>query len=368
MHIEYFAYLLRALKQDSAQRRAQPVSFEVTDCKEDHGFLLTSNLAFKLKRASEDSPFSALEIAERIVAAANQVEVEYFTVQAGGLGFINANPNKKFLVEFYRWLVETKGACLFHEQSLVVFPVVSPPPFTSDRIAFSWPLSWGKILKGKACQEPDILNFVDHLRSKKAEISFNEQLMLLALIACPELEVKPFLQGLKGRQNIPWYLEKMRVDLEMCRSALAAMPQEKNCQQLGLIKEFFDTSYLNVVLNQLLLFRNRLFHWKRTGNPGQLIVLLLQIAQDFYAFYHLPQTRHFLASSRASSLSFRSGSLPLKPVCFEGDAEYLVQLSQVLEILQHVTHHVLVSLQHACMRGELALQLQQDIIARETRG
>lgn len=164
--------------------------------------------------------------------------------------------------------------------------------------------------RAQESSDSDIQRFCRLLIDKES-CSIDEKVMLLALMADPELEIRPYLDNLAGRQNVPWYLRRFAKDwrrfIAKCKEVSAGdpaqefswselmSPERKNCSA-----EQSLTRSMKLVLG----FRKTFFMVRENGRAEVLVKYLLLIVREFYSYYNHPETRGLSHLGSASIVKF----------------------------------------------------------------
>lgn len=283
------------------------ISFEVSCCLPQFQADISSNIAFQVAASIRQQlqvsidPLKIAELLLRSLAELNNASL--FHIETGGLGYLNATPTSLFIETFWSKVIERGVSLLFFKKAFVI-ALHAQSMKAGDGTDFKMKIDWGRLLKQERLRSvnSDVLHLLEKCKTR-GEISFNDTLMLLALLGNPDLELDPYLLGLGGSQNIPWYIQRFLAD---------AKNLTQNCQQQlekrffsqkrsGFILPLFEShmsmgrkqvpDLLATNLRQVLGFRQWTFHEHQVRRPVLYVRYLLEIIKSFYSFYHHPRSR-----------------------------------------------------------------------------
>ena len=118
--------------------------------------------------------------------------------------------------------------------------------------------------------------------------------MALALLAWPEMDIRPFQKGLCGTENIPWFLSRFRKDKKKFERIAASRgisffdsaEVAKFCYQLDELPRGVRATDL-----ELLLFRFKFFGSIRSGRLDEAFGAVLSAIRCWYYSYNRPESR-----------------------------------------------------------------------------
>lgn len=257
---------------------------KVESCEPKYGAMLTSRVAFDLAHivklnATDGGHLGPLEIANLILEnlrGRGQLESrDFFSFSLGGGGHINSTPSDIFVDSYFARLWKIGVDVLFSQVSFVVCECNSEGgPREGSNI------NWSDIFSRCREEKSDDVALFAHKLLGQEFVSFRDKLMALALLADRELEVKPYLLGLCGRQNIPWYFDKFVSDVS---SYLSKYPIIE-VPQWGIATE---EMFMPVII-KILEFRHKFFLAAEEGKPWLVVRQLIEMIRDFYTFFHHP--------------------------------------------------------------------------------
>ncbi len=334
MHLEYESYLRTLLAEAQSSSPLFPLhqhkNFGVLDCPSAYGHVLSSDLCFYLARKGEmhslDIAQALFEVHERKRAA----EGRYFQIALGGQGHLNATPTEAFYQEYFFTLFEKGISLLFQRESFVISaerekgegekkekPKEEVPLFS---------FSWDRLVKENQHQE-EVQLFLD----EQDLVSFDQQLMLLALMGDPELEYRPFRERLNGRQNVPWYIRRFLYDTKQLLKKLDALSSFRQEERTVLNWHSFGML--------LLGFRHVFFRTQQRGTVPDFANYLVRIIRDFYSYYNKPETRKLLN---------------------EGSNERILsQFGEMTRALRDTINTALQVLENSCASSKFTLQVSK---------
>ena len=306
MQIEYRAFLRKALQQASFSCLSGDVppgredlirnfeGFEVLECPLPDEGVVTTNVAFSLSKAlsqgakAADPALLPALLAEEIRAACLSTAAEsgpWFEVRVGGLGYLNASPSPEFSAAFLRAAADAARDFLFTTESSIVTPGC-PAPASLVSIAVDWR---AKPLGSKLQSDPDCRAILDRIRQQGRPLR-DDLLMLLAVCGDPELDSRAYLHGLRGRENVAWYLDRFVKDAD----AFVAGIRERRPEIPALTENAANAlPELDGAVRSILSFRSFVEAAARRRRADLLVGQILRCARCFYAFYNCPDVRAF---------------------------------------------------------------------------
>ena len=128
------------------------------------------------------------------------------------------------------------------------------------------------------------------------------RLMVFGAIADVELDMKPFLSGLAGKQNLPWFFARGESDLArlltlvnnwLCPDKIAtADARTKKITKRVSTGEGFSEPWLN----QALSYRRQLRVASQRERPEVLVAHATKLLSDFYQIFLKPEYRNCLSA------------------------------------------------------------------------
>ena len=263
-------------------------SIEVEDCPDDIDADVSTPFVFKLAaelstaRGELVPPLVVADAALQLLRASGS---SLFAFEIGGGGHLNAKRTAEFVPAFFAAALRRGAEVFYATESLLAVPgcVEVGRPLVMD---------WEHVLA-------DVRVAVGDERDELAELFGRTQgkcelLMVLAAAADPELSLRPFLLGLGGRQNIPWYLDRFQSDAQrFIAEAESLVEPEALRGVLGL--EALPVRF-HPLLMLLLRLRSRYLVAARRRRPDQLLNHLLALIRAFYTCYNHPSVRALSAN------------------------------------------------------------------------
>ena len=191
MHVEFRNFLtdlvLEWLRQSDFPAK-DVANFQVLTPPENAEAFVGTNIAFSLSRKIAVEPVAlSIQLAE----FANKIEAPPFVLTAAASGYLNASPRNNAIEAF----IEKFSAQIMN----------------ADFLKFSEKHLIDQIYQS---QNPDIKKLINN----RADLNKEDRQMALALLGDAELSVDPYLQGLKGKENTSWLLERFSRDWRMLGS------------------------------------------------------------------------------------------------------------------------------------------------------
>ncbi len=226
-----------------------------------------------------------------------------FHCKVGGPGHLNVFPSKKFLSLFLDAMLRAPD--FFSRLDSRIVPSVSkllPEKIDCDLIALQKLLARSE--QRIIGNERDDRGSTELLKRFKATRSSDDAWMLLGVLSDEQIDVQPYLSGMFGSENIPWYLDTVRARAEAM--AFTSTPSDQDVSELlniGFPRMRFagkdgDSDEARgavlregVLLERLALFRCLLASARRMRSPKQMFLGLLEICKAFSALYNRPEYR-----------------------------------------------------------------------------
>jgi len=323
VHFEFAQYITKLVERcdflqelglaaDIALSRAFDAALRVAsvdDCSSPAFGAVVSNFAFAAGRlvlphlAGEDVQKAApLKIAEVVIKVAGQdaaAKKHYFTLKSGGLGYVNATPSAHFCAEFLSGVLHRGAIVLLCREPFVIGAEYPQDQLTAmpQRLVVSWE---DVQRRGRQNANEDFQKF-DAVLQKKGELSADDLLMALALLADAELEIEPYLLGLGGSQNVPWLFRRFARDWRRLWSECGAPADALSSISFDWLTygECPELPGLGAGVCRAAADAIRLiFSWRKVyfgsvrGRPAAHIVgMLMQAVRLFYSYYNQPKCR-----------------------------------------------------------------------------
>lgn len=265
-----------------------PPCARVVDCVVAEEGRLACAIAFDVAKRLDAAP---REIADAILAGAHAALPRLealLPLRIGGLGYLNATPTPEFNRAFIERLHRQGADHLFSRSPLVLGPApVAAPEVPKFRI---------DARRVRAEAERSANEDLRELATSHPEFSKEDVLMALALLGDVELEARPYLQRLSGRQNVPWYLRRFFADVKRLEDQLSAAPERPRSGGLELQEIGLERA---AVL--LLSFREAVRRAVWQDAPQHVLAAALQLVQAFFFMFNHPQVRALSKSDAACS-------------------------------------------------------------------
>lgn len=285
MHVEYRNALKRSLSVLGNSLTLPPdLEFEVTECKFPEYGLLTTNLAFVAAQSLPSvNPVGLTPITFGELLVTQLVSDSKFDCHIGGQGYINASPTAELVRDYFEFALRKGPQFFFSKCSCYDVTAVNQEILPIE-------VDWSsRFAKNSLERNDEVRFFLESLRGKEP-IKREEQLMLLGLMADEELEAAPYLHGLCGSQNVPWYIERFIADAS---SFTAELERSIDRREEGPCTFDFSRSAesLTVIASGLLTFRGRYWEARNYRRADLVLASLLRLIKAFYHHYNWPQVR-----------------------------------------------------------------------------
>jgi len=273
MYKDYHDYLKTLAVNFISKDKLQ---FQVQSAPEEAQALLGSNIAFVIGKILNRDPKI---IGKEIVELSLKDDFKFTLLQAPS-GFINANPSRKYIVEFLNSL----------EQNLK-----SDDFFNFDSPNYS--LNLKKIIQKTKNEDVKIL-------LSKGKLTSPDILMLIALLGNLELNVNPYLSALKGKENIPWYLEKFRKDSSILKNEIhLSINYSDFLPDLGFRNITMETNFHFKSLDNVLAYQVHSFLTLRSFRKYEdLFSYCLKLVNSFYEYFNHPTFRKLESDQKNACL------------------------------------------------------------------
>lgn len=224
-----------------------------------------------------------LPVLERISRESFGANAIHFSVESGG--FLNVNFTDSAAFDLIEKLALDEQPFDFKS----VFTASRAAKFPPDAFVFS---SGYSRIRSRAAELDDEAVSELLTRPDSPEV----RLMLLGVLADPELDATIFLSGLKGTQNLPWLLERFKRDVFSVGSQFLASSQPGSGES-GSIPPLLE-QFACDLKEELLWARLEFAAAARHGRSEELLRYLLRLSRVFYRFYNTPSCRLELSRCR----------------------------------------------------------------------
>lgn len=260
--------------------------------------------------AHQASGRSPTELAAPVLAALDR-DCPWFKFELGGTGHLNGSIAPP-LIEKFAAEVSTGGArMLFKPQTLTAGHAATGRPqlFRSE-----YEVDWQTALNGltlprggleKSAAEssnPDAAVLLDHLRRGW---TLDGAVMLLAVLADPEIDSSVYLRGLSGRENVPWFLDRFfRQSRDYLQAVLPSTPKQGN--ETSTLDPGLKNCWSALMGVREIIFRSAVSPLSRLPcvppQPERLVGLMVELARCFYSYYNRPEWRAGFGAIEADRL------------------------------------------------------------------
>lgn len=277
------------------QRWDSPEKLEINKCPKEIDAEFSASIVFKIghffsRLLPSDQQQHPQIIAEALLRELqNNSRAAWFDTSLGGGGFINFSFTEEGRRQFLS-LVSADSNLLFTSAESVA-DGASRQVMALDQAALQ---QWDNpMLRAAESHNLELRQFVDSLNV--AGCSFDDFLTLVVCLDDDNHDLLAYQQGLKGSQNIPWYLSRFFLDVRDI--ALLFKPdQMSDTREINI-----DSAYLQQSLLQardlICEFRFVLMQSLRSVRPEILLSFVLQLIRSFYRYYNYPQLRLLLEQS-----------------------------------------------------------------------
>ncbi len=305
--------------------RKRVEELEVKDCPPSVSRGITTNFVFlvtgdcKSKVHQAVSPEPLADWICKFWASKENAGKEYFRLEVGGLGHLNAVHTDAYRLAFLKTVFGRGAEILFRPSGIVSKVRVSgnqgvPRAFSRDVI----------LARAENAKNSDAALLLGQMKLREAGGSTEDLLMLLALLADEEIDVKPFLQGISSSEHVPYYLKRFISDSRLlAASCLCGEPgscargrnpahRDEKAKQKSIGKPATDSVLLEDELRRaedaLLRFRF-VYRQASEGAPEILVREVLHLVRTFYRYYNLPECRALMTHAAPSALALRAAEL-----------------------------------------------------------
>jgi hypothetical protein len=206
----------------------------------------------------------------------------WFRIQVAARGHINANRTGALTRAFVEALEAQGTEKLFSRASFLPPFAVAVPRENDSPVAVDWT---------RVASIGDELDVAKLSGGAEEAMTIQRCLMVLALAERPEFEVEPFLEGVKCKQNVPWFLARTQRDLKTFYKRLQkdsdpGCSSKTDAQRLAIWQGLGED-----LLNFLLVYRAGSIPAVMSGRWDKLLGRLLDGADLFYRYYNHPVVR-----------------------------------------------------------------------------
>ena len=260
---------------------------------------LTTNAAFVISAGIKRAPdvvheelITPLLIATLLQGGMCSVAGDLWTVSVGGLGHLNASPSEGLVAKFMSAVAERGGQILLTTTHVLQQTSAGAAGELGERQYDIRVDNEVLVARAMKSTNEDVQLLLQRVSTNGP--SEDERLMLLSLFADSEIEIRPYLQGIGGRENVPWYVRRFCTDWKALVSAVGAVnrqavhwqaPWGEN-QRHRLLE-----AGLSSTLRELLFLRFFADAAEREETPELLLRQVLLLIRAFYSFYNLPECR-----------------------------------------------------------------------------
>jgi hypothetical protein len=289
---------------------------QIETCPPRYQALICSSIAFQLSSsmarvlgADADPAVMperiALYIKDRLQADI-EPDRQYFLVSHGIHGHLNGVPTELFLRSFLDSLLHCNELFACPKETLVVNRG-SKRQHTETKLA---DVKKGEIIfapehlrflleRASRSRHEEVFEFVSG-RALSSRMNQDELLMLLALMADKDIEVKPFSSGFYSRHNVPWYFKRFLADSARfdcsCEKVLGDKLSLSQADLSGI--SFLQSASSDPVLFALTQSLECLLRSRTTVSqaflrqrPERAVSCALRMVRAFYGFYNHPNAR-----------------------------------------------------------------------------
>lgn len=253
-------------------------SVEVLDSPEVFDTVLSSPSAFavsQLLRERGASPeVGPLAVAERILAALRSAPGTLSSGEVAGGGHLNLCPAPEW---YYSLLCrfDSAEAALSESGRLAAWDRRDAIRSRVSRLTADGDADLQLLLQRTV--QPHI----------SSDLAGDDALMLLGVCAHPELDVRPYLRGLCGKQNLPWYFARAEVDFIRAGELSARWTSDAASAALS----FTRGTPLWPWARRVLSYRRAQFLATGRDHPEAIVRHLTDLCDEFYRLYQRPEFR-----------------------------------------------------------------------------
>ena len=247
---------------------------------------LGTGMMFALGKASiSDGGAGPEELARRLLPILDAKAQGYFQFSVARGGYVNIDFTDAGREAFLDAFESADPSKRRSSASLLPWDLHGREPFIhGNPPAFDW-----NAVRSRAVElgDEDVPALLD--RGMGVEVA----MMLLGRLADPELDLRRYLNGMNGKENLPWLFERFRKDVTTASRSV-------NATESAAAVPITD-AFLRFASKELPWFR---FHFGlavREDRPEALFGYLLSLVRQFYSFYSRPDFRNALASGFAES-------------------------------------------------------------------
>ncbi len=306
MHIE-FAYMLSGALNDYLQTKKsenlKDLIFSAIELEEPEKKRLTaahpigasSSIAFKLSQylsvgqqeEEMKKEFYSNNIAQALKENLEKYNKLPFVLEISGAVYLNAYLSKESCEKLFNIFLQTKEKDFFDLNCLLLpgFEIINK--FRINEYKIDWHQILLQFAESKDLCEQELFQIVNVQKN----INLEQRLMMLAALSDRDLDLRSYLHGLAGRQNVPWYFAKFFRDsanyLSFLESRLNEITSSKRLEK----NDFRMPDYLQNGVSNFFSLRKVFFESFFYSKPEKLMGSLLSLLRNFYDLYNRPNFR-----------------------------------------------------------------------------
>jgi hypothetical protein len=303
VHFEFSSYLGELLRRSGVFERyeldADPFlsafrypakQLEICSCPPYVSGWISSPVCFELAqaaRAKTRSQVSAPDIVDMLICSAS--EDPWFELTLGGEGHLNALPRERFIDCYLEKVTSSSGVPLRRFESFVCGTLRVEGAELENILPR---LAWNEICDraAKMKDNADARSLAAHSLAL-SQPDWRQALMLLSIMADPEIALEPYMQGLAGRQNTPWYLRRFFTDWKHLSEEMASGNRQSSTSSGGAFPRSGLLRAFEQGLRRLLGLRSVYLRSFLTSQPELLLGEILELTKAFYSLYNDPSGR-----------------------------------------------------------------------------
>lgn len=210
-----------------------------------------------------------------------------FVLEISGSVYLNAYLTKESSEKLFRIFLQTKEKDFFNLNCFLHPEIETIRKFEIKE----YKIDWQQILSRFASEKDLLQQQLSVSIAAQKEIYFEQRLIMLAALADKEFDLRIYLQGLAGRQNVPWYYAKFFKDCGTYLSFLEGKLKEITPEMSIEKNDFEMPEYLQNCLCNFFSLRKVFFESFNCAKPEKIMALLLTLLRNFYDLYNRPNFR-----------------------------------------------------------------------------
>lgn len=251
-------------------------------------FKITKYLNQKCLNQGLTADYSCINISRALNKNLEKYNKLPFILEISGSVYLNGYLSPQGREKLFHIFLNAEEKVFFNLTSLTFPEMEKSEMFHLKEVQINWKEILDRL---RTTDDPSKKIFYEECK-KGEKISFEQKLMLLSALSDKELDLRVYLQGLAGKQNVPWYFAKFLKDCANYLSFLEKKLSSDFVQGNTNEENFRLPQYLQSSANNFLSLRKVFYESIRYSKPEKLVASLHCLIRDFYNLYNRPDFRN----------------------------------------------------------------------------